>query len=107
MNQPYIVLKQTRIRSRYGNMITQLELVGGRDRELYRTYIDPRMRNFANWSHILHHSQHGFVLDKLKVKGPGLVSADSDPIIVWETEDPDQIYTELEQIWQEQDYQKH
>ena len=105
MDQNYVIIKQTRIKSRYGHLITQIDLVGVKDRLCYRTYIDPNNRNFTNWAHILHHSNHGFLLGRLKTRSQDIISADSNPVIRWESTDPEEIYGELLSVWQEQDSQ--
>lgn len=105
MKQNYIVMQQHRIRSRYGQIITQIDFVGVKDRLLYRTYIDPFNRNFANWVEILHHSDQGFLLANLQVKTADLISADSRPRILWRSPDREILYEELLSIWREEDSQ--
>ncbi len=103
MRQPYIVLKQHPITSKYGNRIYVITLVGALDRLEYVTYIDPNNRNFKYWQHIVFNSDHGFVLKNCLVKKENLISADCRPIIAWETDSPDDVFEELVSIWQEED----
>ena len=105
MAQLYCVLKQEQIKSKYGNRVIQLTLVGVKDRLLYKTYLDPNNRNYARWSSIIHQPFYGFLLSGLKIKDAekGLVSADSPVNVVYQTEYPSEIYDELIRTWQEQD----
>ena len=101
--QPYIVLKQHPMTSKYGNRIYCIIMAGALDRCEYRTYIDPNMRNFKYWQHIVFNPDHGFVLKNCVIKRDGIISADCRPIISWETANIDEVLSELESIWQEQD----
>lgn len=104
-NQYYAVLKQHQIRSRHGNMIWEVQLVGITDRQLYRTYVDPTNRNFARWSDIVHCPTRGFVLSGVKLKNASsqLISADSPITVVSETACSSTLYSEIVSVWQEQD----
>ena len=107
MKQPYVVLYQRQRLSKYGNYITEIGVVGVLDRNEYVTYIDQNNQNHNKWQHIIRHEQHGFVLNNLKQKklqdGRIIINADSDPIIEWETDDPNEIWQDLKSIWQEED----
>jgi hypothetical protein len=96
--------------SKYGNYITEIGLVGVLDRNEYVTYVDANNNNHQNWQHILRHNNHGFVLNNLKLKklkdGRTVINADSDPIIEWETDDPNEIWQDLKSIWEEEDDRK-
>ncbi len=107
MRQPYIVLKQHPITSKYGNRIYMITLVGAQDRLEYKTYIDPNNRNFKYWQHIIWNPDHGFVLKNCIVKKDNIISADCRPIIAWETPSPEDVFDELYEIWTEQDSHNH
>lgn len=110
MKQPYVIMHQRQRLSKYGNYITEIGVVGVLDRNEYVTYIDPNNNNHQNWQHILRHAEHGFVLNNLKLKklkdGRTVVNADSDPIIEWETDDPNEIWQDLKSIWEEEDQRR-
>lgn len=105
MAQYFTVLKQQQIKSRHGNRVIELTLVGITDRLLYKTYLDPNNRNYKAWSSIIHQPYYGFVLSGLKIKDQekGLVSADSKIRIVYQTEYQSEVYNELIHAWQTQD----
>lgn len=111
MKQPYVVLHQKQRLSKYGNYITEIGIVGVLDRNEYLTYVDPNNQNHNKWTHILRHPTHGFVLNNLKQKklkdGRIVINADSDPLIEWETEDPNEIWSDLVSIWKEEDDRKN
>lgn len=103
--QFYTVINQQQIKSKYGNRVIQITLVGIKDRLLYKTYLDPNNRNYAKWSSIIHQPYYGFLLSGLKIKDAekGLISADSAVKIVYQTEYQSEIYNELILTWQAQD----
>jgi hypothetical protein len=105
MAQLYTVIKQQQIRSRHGNKVIEITLVGCSDRLLYRTFLDPNNRNYKKWSPIVHQPYYGFLLTGLKIldKEKGLVSADSAVRIVFQTEYQSDVYNELIAAWQQQD----
>ena len=106
IEQRYVVLKQEQIYSKYGGQIVRIIMVGTNDRIEYTTYVDPRNHNHKHWVHILAHPERGFVLRGIKTKvkdGKVLVNADSQPLIDWEDLDPDYLFSELMQVWAEQD----
>lgn len=109
-NQYYIILKQKQITSKLnGERIIEVTLVGVKDRLLYTTYVDPRNRNFRNWSYIIHNPNQGYLLGPLKVKDfdKGLINADSKVTILVTTEDHEEIYTEVLSKWQREDETGH
>jgi hypothetical protein len=106
MKQPYVVLEQINKFSKYGTPMVQITMVGVKDRKEYITYIDKPNRNYKNWQHIIRHSDHGFVLGNCEIKRHKeklLINADSDPIIEWEAENPNDIMDQLQAIWAEDD----
>ena len=107
MKQHYVRFRQEMINSQTGNKIWAITLIGCCDRQLYTTYVDPRNRNYANWSHIVHRPQHGFVLNGIEVKNKlkQLINADSRVIIAWESDSYEQVFEEMYSVWQEQDDQ--
>ena len=108
MTQPYIIATQKTGLSKYGGTLITITMIGINDRKEYKTYIDPRNHNYANWQHVVMHPQNGFVIRNLKVKNKDklLISADSQPIIEWEHDDPEVIFAQLEELWKEQDHQR-
>jgi len=108
MSQPYIIISQKTGLSKYGGTLITINMIGVNDRQEYKTYIDPRNFNYANWQHITQNPGHGFVIRSLKIKNKDkrLISADSKPIIEWEHDDPEVILAQLEEIWNEQDNQR-
>ena len=105
MSQYYTIINQRQIASRHGGTVTEITLVGVKDRILYRTYIDTYNRNYAVWSEIIHNPLQGYLLGGLKVKSTtkALINADSPVEILYTTEDPDEIYNELLSVWQRTD----
>lgn len=105
IKQYYTIIKQQQIKSKHGGKITELTLVGIKDRCLYRTYIDPYNRNYSFWSSIIHNPLHGYLLSGLKIKSQtrALIDADSPVEVVYECRDPEEIYNELLEVWQKQD----
>lgn len=103
--QPYIVLSQDSIFSKYGGRVYRIKMVGVMDRQEYITYVDPKNENFDNWRHITRSPEHGFILNNLKEKTnkAGVINADSRVIIEEEVTDPSVIMNELYEIWREQD----
>ena len=105
MNQLYATIEVTAFKSRYGGICHKIILVGVTDRQLYTTYIDKRNANAGNWQHIINHPDNGFILGRLRKKRnkEDIISADSDPIIRYETENPQEIADELEMAWKRRD----
>jgi len=105
MKQAYIIFKQRDINSKFGGSVTEVTLIGTKDRNQYKTFVDPRNRNFPHWQHIVRNPEHGFVLRNLNMskKGELLINADSQPIIECEDEDNERILATLYEVWQEQD----
>lgn len=104
--QYYFILKQKQITSKVsGEKIIEVTLVGVDDRLLYTTYIDPKNRNYRNWSYIIHNPEQGFLLGPLKVKDydKGLINADSKVTILVSTEDRDEVYAEVLAKWHKED----
>lgn len=105
MKQNYVRFKQSQINGSDGNRVWSITLIGCVDRQMYTTYVDPRNRNYANWSHVIHRPTHGFVLNGIKIKDSdkSIVDADSKFTILWESEDSNQVFDEMYSVWQEQD----
>jgi hypothetical protein len=105
INQPYVILEQREIGSKYGGTVIRITMVGIKDRNQYTTYVDHRNRNHAFWDHITRNPHHGFVIRGLKLKKNKdfLVSADSRPIIEWQHDNPEVIFGQLKEIWDEED----
>ena len=103
--QHFVILEQNTRPSRYGGLITEIIMVGVKDRQEYKTYVDPLNINARNWQHITDHPAHGFIIRGLKYKDQEkrILNADSDPIIEWEHESLDVVSQELLAHWQEQD----
>ena len=106
MTQPYIVLKQHPMKSKHGGIVYHITLVGAQDRLEYHTYIDPDNRNYKYWYRLVNSPNDGFVIKNCQIKREGLISADSRITIVWQTDNPNDIFDELYAIWQEQDQNK-
>lgn len=107
MKQNYVKFKQTQITSSNGERIWSITLIGCSDRRMYITYVDPKNRNYSNWSHIIHRPTHGFVLSHVKIRDieKSIVDADSKPTIAWEADNTDQVFDEMYSVWREQDEQ--
>jgi hypothetical protein len=104
--QYYIILAQRQLLSKVnGEKIIEITLVGVEDRELYHTYIDPRNRNYRNWSYVIHNPSQGYLLGPLKIKDSmkNLINADSKVSILVSTEDHEELYTEVLSKWHKQD----
>ena len=103
MAQPYIVLKQHPMTSKHGGKIFHVTLVGAIDRMQYHTYIDPNNRNYKYWARVVENPDNGFVIKGCQIKKEDLISADSRITVVWQTDDANDVFDELYDIWQEQD----
>jgi hypothetical protein len=107
MKQPYAVLDQFDRMSKYGNMITQVTLVGIKDRKEYVTYVDPNNGNHSKWYHITIHTEHGFVLNNLRLKKvkdkDNIINADSDPLIECEMENKEEMLKIVQEHWARED----
>lgn len=101
--QPYIVLGQKKLTSKHGGTIYEIRMVGGQDRIEYHTYIDPKNRNYKYWRRLIDSPESGFVIKNCQIKRDELISADSRIVIVWQTDDANDVYEELYDIWREQD----
>lgn len=110
MIQPYLVLSQRTIRSKsHGHPITEITLIGCSDRCQYKTYIDIQNKNYRNWQHIVNNPKKGFALGNLIIKNSSkyLISADSELTIDIKSDRPEQLLSELYEIWIEQDQKKN
>lgn len=107
MEQNYVVVKQEEMASQYGGTVIKITCVGTKDRFEYISYVDPRNRNVTNWWHIITHPTRGYILKNLRLKqtrdGKVIINADSDPIILAETEQASDLFRELTAVWREQD----
>ena len=110
LKQPYIILSQRSSVSKvYGTPMTEIRLVGCKDRLEYVTYIDQGNQNHSQWQHITRNPQHGFILRNLRTtkrttkSGLPLINADSEPIIEWEDTDMDKQRRQLAELWAEED----
>ena len=106
MSQPYIVLNTKKIPSKHGGNCWAINLVGALDRCEYYTYVDRKNRNYKNWVRIIEHPTNGFVIKGCQIKRDELISADSRISIVWQTDNADDVFSELYDIWREQDAEK-
>ena len=79
---------------------------GLKDRNIYTTYVDEPNHNYKNWTHVINNPQHGFVLRNLNTKankGKLLIDADSKPIIDVESDDPDSMFKQINEFWDQED----
>jgi len=109
-NQYYVILTQKQIISKVdGNPVMEIQLVGVKDRELYKTYVSPLNRNFKHWSYIIHNPTNGYLVTGIKIKDASkhLISADSVVSILVATEDSTEVYQELISVWKRQDSTGH
>jgi hypothetical protein len=111
MKQPYAVISQKSGLSQItGRPLTTITLVGLVDRQIYPTYVDTSNHNSKNWTHIVNHPTHGYILDGLKTvirKGKEIVDADGDPIIREQVTDCDQLYIDIKKAWADLDREKN
>ena len=109
MKQPYLVLSQRTFRSHYhGQPVTEIILIGCKDRCQYKTYIDVQNKNYKHWQHIILNPESGFALSGLTVKDQDkyLVNADSNPTI--DTQDhKDFLFADLQDVWLKEDRKKN
>jgi len=106
MKQPYLVLSQRTFRSHnHGQPVTEIILIGCKDRCQYKTYVDIQNKNYKFWQHIVNNPKSGFVIRNLNIKDVKkyLISADSQPIIEIQADTQEELFTELMDIWQEED----
>ena len=87
LEQMYYVVSQEDQPSRHGGYITEIKMINLNTGQEAKTYIDERNRNYRYWHEIVNHPAAGFIIDHLKLKRPGLVSADSRPEIQKHTRD--------------------
>lgn len=52
--------------------------------KLFKTYVDPTMRNWANWEAIVSNSHLAQLITAVKNKKDSIIDADSKPDIVWQ-----------------------
>jgi hypothetical protein len=104
-HQPYLVVKQAKIPSQYGGYVTQIDMIGIKDRLEYHTYVDAANFNYKHWRHIIEHSDTTMILNELTTKdfSKGLISADSRPIIEHQTRRPEEILGPIREFWAEED----
>ena len=79
LEQMYYIVSQEDQPSRHGGYITEIKMINLNTGQEAKTYIDERNRNYRYWHDIVNHPGSGFIIDRLKLKKPGLVSADSRP----------------------------
>lgn len=103
MKERYLVLSQTVKNSRYGQPITEIVLVDIHARTINKTYVDRANRNYANWQYIVQNPHKGYILTNLRTKSPGLITADSRPRILHQTDHREELFSELITVWREQD----
>ena len=92
-----------------GRPYTKITLVDLDTRKEYPTYADTANHNCANWQHITNHPARGYILTGLKVvtrKGKEVIDADSDPIIVSEFDDANELHLAIKKLWREVDKEK-
>lgn len=109
MKQPYLVLSQRTFRSQnHGQPVTEIILIGCKDRCQYKTYIDVQNKNYRHWQHIILNPDSGFALSGLTVKNKEkyLINADSKPNIDLQDE-KDYLFADLQDIWLEEDKKKN
>lgn len=104
-NQYYAIIQQRQLKSKHGGDVTEISMVGVKDRVLYRTYVDSFNRNYTFWAPIIHNPLHGYLLTGIKIKSStkALVNADSPVAIAYETTDNTELYSEIVAAWQSQD----
>lgn len=109
MKQPYLVLSQRTFRSHnHGQPVTELVLIGCKDRCQYKTYIDVQNKNYKHWQHVILNPNSGFALSGLTIKDKEkyLINADSQPNIdIQDTKES--LFADLHEIWQEEDRKKN
>lgn len=71
--------KKTMEASRYGGMV-HLLFFKGEDGKSYRSWIDPKNRNFRHWAYVIASVPIGTLLDGLVQKTKTLIDADSRPV---------------------------
>lgn len=106
MKQPYLVLSQrTFLSHNHGQPVTEITLIGCKDRCQYRTYVDIQNKNYKFWQHIVNNKESGFAIRNLKIKDSSkyLISADSEPIIDIQADTKEELFADLHDIWQEED----
>ena len=103
----YVVLEVRSMISRAGNKIYELDLVNTQTRMMYRTYADPKLRNFPNWSRIIANPNRGYILTNIKIRDEykQIVDADAKPRTLSEFDTREELLEELYQYWQELDNQ--
>jgi hypothetical protein len=104
-NQYYAIIQQRQMKSKHGGEVTEISLVGVKDRVLYRTYIDSFNRNYTFWAPIIHNPLRGYLLSGIKVKSSAkaVINADSAVQIVYQSDDNTELYSEIIAAWQKQD----
>ena len=93
-----------------GEMITIIALdIESRDECI--SYLDPSMKNFLLWEHIITQPERGFVVTGLKRKarlGAGdryVLNADCEPIIVKEFDNVKSMERRLRSTWAKMDFE--
>jgi len=109
MKQPYLVLSQRTFRSQnHGQPVTEIILIGCKDRCQYKTYIDIQNKNYKHWQHIILNPDSGFALSGLTIKNQEkyLINADSHPNIDIQ-DHRDYLFADLQDIWMDEDKKKN
>lgn len=103
----YVVLEIKPMMSRQGHKIYELALVNTETRMLYKTYADPHLRNFPNWSRIVINPDRGYILTNIKIRDQEkqVIDADVKPRILITYDNREQLLEELYQYWSELDQQ--
>lgn len=107
MAQHYAVIQQVSKWSRHGGQVTEITMVGLKDRLPYTTWVDPMNVNAAHWAHITRTPQHGFILTDVRLKRMkgrvDVINADSVPRIAWEHHSCDEMIDTVMAQWRRQD----
>jgi hypothetical protein len=89
------------------NIVYEIQLIGCDDRYMYKTYVSPENRNYANWSGILQKPNLGYLLKNLRrrnaKKYPDLIDADSRPQIAHIMSHKQMLLDLVVESWLEQD----
>lgn len=80
--------------------VYQIELIGVQDRQTYKTYADPKNKNYKYWMKYIATPKKAYIVSGLQTKDdPYLIDADKAPKIEITYDSPEDMANELEDIW--------
>lgn len=88
---------------KYGHDLYTITFVGIQDKRLYKTYVNPKHRNYKLWMKYIGTPKKGYVLKGLVSRENDVytINADHAPKIEITYSNKDEMADELESVWQD------